>query len=144
MMRCFAVLVGLAAIGMISLGCGKQSEKQPGGSGAPPQVQSPDQTASPNAPPPPGGNNGDVSPGPMTTSPSAPAADAPAESSSEATSSGSPQTASADDADGEVRPGRVAEALFRAIRSSVPIPGNLGGTSGGAPRDGEEAPRFQP
>lgn len=144
MMRYFAVLVGFAAIGMISLGCGKQAEKQPVGSGAPPQVQSPNQTASPAAPPPPAGNSADAGSGPRTTSPSEFAADALAESSSKATSADSPQTASADDADGEVRPGRVAGALFRAIRSAVPIPSNLSGTRGAAPRNGEEAPRFQP
>lgn len=144
MMRCFAVLAGFAAIGMISLGCGKQSEKQPVGNGAPPQVQSPDQTVSPAAPPPPAGNRGETNPEPMSDPPGAPPADAPAESSSQATSAGSPQTASADDADGEVRPGRVAGALFRAIRSALPIPGNLGGKGSAAPRNGEEAPRFRP
>ncbi|GAB6186364.1 hypothetical protein [Thermopirellula anaerolimosa] len=138
MIRYCAALVGLAALGLFSLGCGKQVEKQPTVDGAPPQAQSPEQTTSPNAPPPPAGRSGDADSG-MNVSPTA-----PAENPSESTPAADSQTASSDEADGEVRPGRVAGALFRAIRSSVPIPGNLGGTGNAAPQNAEEAPRFQP
>ena len=146
MMRYLAAVVGLTAISMLGLGCGKQAEEQPAGSGAPPQVSSPEQTTAPNAPPPPAAS-GDTDSLPMNASPAGPATDASAASSGGGTAAAASQTAAGDEAeegDEEVRPARVAGALFRAIRSSVPIPKNLGGTGNTAPGNGEEAPAFKP
>ena len=143
MMRYFAVVVGLTAISVLSLGCGRQAEKQPTGSGAPPQVLSPEQTTAPNAPPPPGRNDA-ADAQPMNAAPALPPAAAPAASSDAGIPAATSQAAGDNDANEEVRPGRVAGALFRAMRSSVPIPGNLGGEDNAASQNGEEAPRFQP
>ncbi len=144
MLRNFAVVVGFAAISVLSLGCGKQGEKQPAGSVAPPQVSSPEQTTAPNAPPTQPGIQSPADSQPMNAAPGSPAA--PAASSDTGESASASQTSGESDANEneEVRPGRVAGALFRALRSSVPIPGNLGGADDAASQNGEEAPRFQP
>lgn len=144
MLRYFAVVVGLAAISMLSLGCGRQAEKQPAGSGAPSQVSSPEQTTAPNVPPPPPpGREGAADSQPMNAAPDLPPA-APTASSVTGDPASPSQSSGESDGNEEVRPGRVAGALFRALRSSVPIPGNLGGASDAASQNGEEAPRFRP